>query len=201
MSAATVAGLVLAGGQSRRMGGGDKFLLPLAGKRLIDHVLGRLAPQVGALAISANCDPALLSDTGVAVLADEPPSRGPLSGLLAGMKWAARAVPACTHVATAAADTPYFPGDLVARLAQAAAGGTVLAASGGRVHPVFGLWPLSARETLADFLASTESSRMLDFAERIGWRAVDFSVATGPDPFFNINTPGDFEAARRRWPS
>lgn len=200
MSAPTVAGLVLAGGRSRRMGGGDKFLLPLTGRRLIDHVVARLAPQVGALAISANCDPALLADTGLPVLADAPPSRGPLSGLLAGMSWAATALPGCTHVATAAADTPFFPEDLVARLMEAGAGtgSATLAVSAGRVHPVFGLWPLAGRRYLEEFLASSEKWRMIDFAGRTGWREVDFPVSGDSDPFFNINTPGDLAAAQRR---
>lgn len=200
MSEATVAGLVLAGGQSRRMGGGDKFLLPLGGLRLIDHVVARLAPQVSALAVSANCDPALLADTGLPVLADTPPSRGPLSGLLAGMNWAATALPGCTHVATAAADTPFFPEDLVARLTEAGAGtgSAALALSGGRVHPVFGLWPLAGRRYLEQFLASSESWRMMDFAGRIGWREVDFPFPGDSDPFFNINTPDDLAVAERR---
>lgn len=198
--AAAVAGLVLAGGQSRRMGGGDKFLLPLGGLRLVDRVAARLAPQVGALAISANCDPALLSDTGLAVLADAPPSRGPLSGLLAGMKWAAGALPGCTHVATAAADTPFFPADLVARLMEAGAGigSATLAVSAGRVHPVFGLWPVAGRRYLEEFLAGSESWRMIDFAGRVGWREVDFPFPGDRDPFFNVNTPDDFAAAQRR---
>ena len=200
MSAPTVAGLVLAGGRSRRMGGGDKFLLPLTGRRLIDHVVARLAPQVGALAISANCDPALLADTGLAVLADAPPSRGPLSGLLAGMDWVTTVLPGCTHVATAAADTPFFPGDIVARLMEAGAGSgsATLAVSAGRVHPVFGLWPLAGRRYLEEFLAGSENWRMIDFAGRIGWREVDFPFSGDSDPFFNINTPGDLSVAQRR---
>lgn len=195
--AATVAGLVLAGGRSRRMGGGDKFLLRLGDRRLVDHVIARLRPEVGCLAISANCDPALLSGTQLPVLADAPPSRGPLSGLLAGMVWAEKAHPGCTHIATAAADTPFFPADLVSRL-SGAGGSAALAASAGRVHPVFGLWPLATRRLLEDFLAGAQSWRMMDFAAQIGWREVDFAPVDGCDPFFNINTPEQLDAARRR---
>lgn len=200
MSVSTVAGLVLAGGQSRRMGGGDKFLLRLGGRRLVDRAIAGLAPQVATLAISANRDPAALSDTGLDVLADAPPSRGPLSGLLAGMGWAAAALPGCTHVATVAADTPFFPADLVARLtgAKPSTGGAMLAASAGRVHPVFGLWPIAELRNLAEFLASTDNWRVMDFARRIGWRAVDFPLAGDDDPFFNINTPDDLITAERR---
>lgn len=191
----TTAGLVLAGGESRRMGGGHKFLLDLAGRPLIAHVADRLAPQVAALAISANCDPALLPP-GHRVLPDAPPSRGPLSGLHAGLLWAAR-TGGMTHLATAAADTPFLPRDLVAALAAASPDGRpALAASAGRVHPTFGLWPVTALPALEAWLAGENAARMRDFASACGAVTVDFPTAAG-DPFFNVNDPGDLEAARR----
>lgn len=200
MSSGRVAGLVLAGGQSRRMGGGDKFMLRLGGRRLIDHVVARLAPQVDALAISANCDPTQLIEMRRAIVADAAPSRGPLSGILAGMAWAASNVAGCTHLVTAAADTPFLPDDLVARLMEAGGeiGSATLAVSAGRIHPVFGLWPLAGRRYLGEFLAGSDSSRVMDFAGRTGWREVDFPFAGEADPFFNINTPEDLAAAQRR---
>ena len=124
------AGLVLAGGQSRRMGGGDKFLAELAGETLIARTVRRLAAQVAKTAISANCNPALLAGLNLPVLPDAPPSRGPLSGIQAGLAWAQ--AEGCSHIVTAASDTPFFPPDLVARLAAAATSrdAIVLAASG-----------------------------------------------------------------------
>lgn len=198
MSDGRVAGLVLAGGQSRRMGGGDKSLRSLGGRPMIDHVIDRLAPQVGALAISANSDPALFRAFGLPVLADTVAGfAGPLAGVLAGMVWAARD-PARSHLATAATDTPFFPRDLVARLLdQAGPGRIVLARSFGRRQPVFGLWPLSLRDDLADWLAQGDSRKVQDWAARYPLAEVDFTPAEAgaPDPFFNANTPDEFAQA------
>ena len=193
-----MAGLVLAGGQSRRMGGGDKSLRLLGGRPLIAHVIDRLAPQVGPLAISANSDPALFRAFGLPVLADTVAgSAGPLAGVLAGMVWAARD-PVLTHLATAATDTPFFPRDLVARLLdQAAEGRIVLARSFGRCQPVFGLWPLALRGDLADWLAQGDSRKVQVWAARHPLAEVDFTPdeAGAPDPFFNANTPEELAEA------
>lgn len=128
--AGPVAGVILAGGLSRRMGGGDKCLLPLGGRPILAHVIERLRPQVGPLVLNANGDPGRFAAFGLPVVADGWPGfAGPLAGLLAGMDWAAaRGLPL---VATAAADTPFFPRDLVARLggAMAAAGAPIALAA------------------------------------------------------------------------
>lgn len=198
MSDGRVAGLVLAGGQSRRMGGGDKSLRSLGGRPMIAHVIDRLAPQVRLLAISANSDPALFRRFGLPVLPDPVAGfPGPLAGVLAGMVWAARD-PALTHLATVATDTPFFPRDLVAQLlGQAAGGRIVLARSFGRRQPVFGLWPLALRDELADWLVTGDSRSVQDWAKRHSLADVDFTpVEVGaPDPFFNANTPEDLAAA------
>ncbi len=189
------AGLVLAGGASRRMGGGQKFLLDLGGRTLLDHALERLRPQVGALAISANCQPGLLPP-GLPALPDRQPSRGPLSGLLSGLAWAARQ-PGATHLATVAADTPFFPDDLVRRLGEAIGDGkAALAASGGRVHPTFGLWSLDVLPLLEEFLRVSATSRVADFAAGLGAASAAFDAGSA-DPFFNVNTAADLEEARR----
>jgi molybdopterin-guanine dinucleotide biosynthesis protein A len=191
----SIVGLVLAGGGSQRMGGGHKFLLELGHRPLIDHAVARLAPQVRALAISANCDPTLLP-AGFDVLPDRPPSRGPLSGLLAGLAWAAT-LDGVTHVATAAADTPFFPLDLVTRLAEAQHDGkATLASCDGRTHPTFGLWSVEVLPFLADFLASARSSSVLAFAGECAARTVEFDGRN--DPFFNVNEPADLDLARLR---
>ncbi|TIM25805.1 MAG: molybdenum cofactor guanylyltransferase MobA, partial [Mesorhizobium sp.] len=108
-----IAGIILAGGQSRRMGGGDKSLLALGGRRVLDHVVARLAPQVGPLALSANGDPTRFAKFGLPVLADTVEGyAGPLAGILAGLEWASMA---CSVVVTVAGDTPFFPEDVVGR--------------------------------------------------------------------------------------
>lgn len=200
MSGDPVAGLVLAGGKSRRMGGGDKFLLELGGRTLLDRVLARLEAQAGDIAVSANCDPALLAGHSCPVLPDPPPAgRGPLAGIMAGLDWAASRT-AATHIVTVASDTPFFPTDLVRQLTDAGKGSgeIVLAASAKRVHPVFGLWPVSSREVLRTWLDAGSSLKVTDFADRHGWCRCAFEVGADGDPFFNINTPDDLAAAAAR---
>lgn len=190
-----IGGVILAGGRASRMGGGDKGLLPLGGRPMLGHVLARLAPQVGPLAISANGDPARLAGFGLPVLADSLPDHpGPLAGVLAGLDWAAGL--GLTHVLSAAADTPFLPPDLCARLAGA--GGPTIAASrdaGGvlRLHGTFGLWPVAAR---AELRAGLEAGlrRVARWAEAQGARVVEFPTGA-QDPFFNVNTPGDLARA------
>jgi molybdopterin-guanine dinucleotide biosynthesis protein A len=109
-----IAGVILAGGLARRMGGGDKALLELAGETLLARVIARLKPQVGEMVLNANGDPARFAEFGLPVVADTVEGfAGPLAGILAGMRWAA--AKGYSHVASAAGDTPFFPADLVAR--------------------------------------------------------------------------------------
>ena len=78
-------GVILAGGKASRMGGGDKSLLPLAGRRIIDHVLERLQLQVSDLALNANGDPTRFTEFGLPIVADSVSEfPGPLAGVLAG---------------------------------------------------------------------------------------------------------------------
>lgn len=183
------------------MGGGDKFLLDLGGRSLLDRGIERLAPQVGAIAISANCDPALLADLSLPIIPDTPPAgRGPLAGILAGLDWAAAETDA-RFLVTVACDTPFFPDDLAGALLDAADGDTetpVLAASAGRIHPVFGLWPLSLAGPLREWLDADRSLKVTDFADERLHRVCHFFPGGEGDPFFNINTPDDLAEAERR---
>lgn len=183
-------GVILAGGAGRRMGGADKALLPLAGQPLILNAIARLEPQVQALRISANGDPARLAFTGLPVLADDV-SQGPLSGILAALEAAGDA----DAVVSVAVDTPFFPGDLVPRLWMAADGGLAYAECGGRAHPTFALWPMALRGALRDWLSSGRA-RMMDFCAAHAATAAPFPGGT-PDPFFNLNTPEDLATAER----
>ena len=184
---ADLAALILAGGQATRMGGGDKPLLDLGGRTLIDHVLQRLATQAGHIAISANGDPARYAHLGLPVLADEVTGRGPLGGVLRGLAWA-EAIGA-QALLSVPGDTPFIPRDLAARLGAAPAWVQNVAA----VHPLVAVWPVACRETLARWLAAQTSGRVRAFGELIGMRSVWFEDA--PDPFRNINTPADLAAA------
>jgi molybdopterin-guanine dinucleotide biosynthesis protein A len=184
-------GVILAGGEGRRMGGADKALLRLGGETLVRRAAGRLAPQVEDLAISANGDPARLAGLGNAILPDESPM-GPLSGILAALD-RAEALGA-SAVVSVAVDTPFFPEDLVPRLVLAAEGspeGVALASSGGQRHPTFGLWPVGLRHDLRDTLARGEA-RVTYFADRHGAATAEFA---GGIAFLNVNTPGDLARA------
>lgn len=194
-----LAGVILAGGQARRMGGGDKGLRLLGQRRIIDHVIDSLAPQTDALALSANGDPARFADLGLPVLPDTVPDHpGPLAGVLAGLDWAAEA--GFSAILTAAADTPFFPADLRAALEKARApSGLALAASigpEGQVwrQPTFGLWPTALR---ADLRSALEGGlrKIILWTDRHGAGEARFP-AQPFDPFFNINTPEDMIAAR-----
>lgn len=199
MKEARVAGVILAGGLARRMGGGDKTLLPLAGRPLLAHAVERLRPNVGALAVSANGDPARFSAFGLPVIADTMPDYpGPLAGVLAGVKWAAECG-GVDHIVTVAGDTPFFPADFATQLLAAGAGRAdtiAVAASAGRRHPVFALWPVALAGDLEAFLREGETFRVAAFIARHRAVTRDFPVA-GSDPFFNVNTPADLAAAEK----
>src|SRR5262245_672884 len=200
-----VSGVLLAGGQSRRMGGGDKGLLPLAGKAMLGHVIERLAPQVSAIVLNANGDPARFAAFGLPVVADTVAGEvGPLAGVLAGMRWSLAQAPQRPWVVTAAGDAPLLPLDLVDRLLAAIEGGAgqiALARSNGELHPVIGLWPVALAADLEAALGEGVR-KVLDWSNRHGSVGVDFpSERLGGleiDPFFNANTPQELDKLRRQ---
>lgn len=181
-------GVILAGGQATRMGGGDKGLRPFRGGTLLGAVIARLSPQVADLALNAGGDPARFAAFGLPVIpdpvADQP---GPLAGVLAAMDWAAGQ--GAATVVTVPCDTPFLPGDLVPRLLLAGNGGLAIAASGGRLHPAVALWPVALRDDLRATLARGER-KVRVFADRHGAALADFPLTT-PDSFANANTPAD----------
>ena len=193
-----IAGAILAGGEGRRMGGGDKPSLELGGRRLIDHVITRLQPQVATIALSANGDPARYADLGLNILADEPAYRaGPLAGLATMLRHFTRQ-PDLTHLVTVPADAPFMPSDLVARLSDALGNGAEVsvAQSGERTHPIVGIWPIVLLKRLEAHLAQTRKLSIMAFLETIEWHAVSFNRDDGIDPFLNVNTPDDLAYAR-----
>jgi molybdopterin-guanine dinucleotide biosynthesis protein A len=191
-------GVILAGGAATRMGGGDKGLCRVGDQRLLDRVIARIAPQCAGLALNANGDPLRFAEFGLPVLADSLPDRpGPLAGVLAGLDWAASQ--GAEAIVTVAADTPFFPRDLVAGL-RAAAGpsGLSLAASRDETgklqrHPTFGLWPVALRDDLRAALVGGLRKVVL-WTDQHGAGCAEFSSLPF-DPFFNINTPDDIARA------
>ena len=178
------------------MGGGDKGLLRLGGETLLNRVRDRLDPQVAEIALNANGDPARLN-TDLTVIPDSIDGfAGPLAGVLAGLDWAATR--GHSHIVTAAADTPFFPCDLVPRLILAAETAPIALAAtpeDGRMnrHPTFGLWPVALRDDLRKALESGVR-KVVQWTDRHGTALAEFPT-TPFDPFFNVNTPEDMKRA------
>lgn len=196
-----VLGAILAGGLASRMGGGDKPLLKLGERTLLDRVMERLAPQCAAgLILNANGDPARFVGFSGAIVPDDVPGHpGPLAGLLAALEHAARHHPEIEDVASVTGDAPFLPRDLVARLqaARATSDATIaIATSGERRHFTIGLWPVALRADLRRFLVDEEGRRVGAFLERYPVASATWSCDP-VDPFHNLNTPEDLAAATR----
>jgi molybdopterin-guanine dinucleotide biosynthesis protein A len=203
-----IVGLLLAGGQSRRMGGGDKALRLLGGRSLLERVIERLRPQVEALVLNANGDPTRFAAFGLPVVADSIADfAGPLAGILAGLDWTAEHRPDCPVMASVATDAPFLPEDLVSRLLHgmdAAGAELACAASGGQAHPVIGLWPVRLRDELRRALLEEDIRKVDVWTGRYRLATVPFpnqvpgqaaGVEPGVDPFFNANRPEDLDRA------
>jgi molybdopterin-guanine dinucleotide biosynthesis protein A len=202
-SSSNVAGVLLAGGLSRRMGGSDKPLLALGGQTLIERAIERLAPQVSSLIINANGDPARFGACPFPVVPDETSDfSGPLAGILAALHWFAREEPETRAVVSVSTDAPFIPQDLVDRLDAAlptdAKTPVAVASSHGRRHPVIALWSMEAANHIAASLTRGER-KVETMIDRLGAVSVPFpDLDIGDrkiDPFFNINTPDDLAFA------
>lgn len=193
-------GLVLAGGLARRMGGGDKARIKIAGITILDRVLATLSGQCVGMAINANGDPERFADTGLEVVQDSVPDfAGPLAGILAGLDWLAKLNNGIEWMVSVPGDCPFLPDDLVERLHQARremGAGVPLACarSGEWRHPVVGLWPLALRENLRQALEVEGLHKIEVWTARHGVAIADWPDQP-VDPFFNVNTPEDAERA------
>lgn len=193
-----VLGVLLAGGLARRMGGGDKPLRTVGGRSILQRVIDTMSPQCAALVLNANGDPARFGAFGWPVVPDDVPGfAGPLAGILAALDHAAREWPRVSHVVSVAADSPFLPSDLVARLEEgrkAAGADLACAASNGQSHPVIGLWPVALRTALRQALVIEDIRKIDRFTARYTIATVEWK--TDPvDPFFNANTPEDIALA------
>lgn len=199
-SRAHVLGVVLAGGMSRRFGGGDKGLADLGGRPVLSHVVARFGPQVGRLLLNVNGDASRFARFDLPTISDaENPGLGPLSGILAALDWQEAHAPDCVAIATVSADVPFIPTDLVAQLDARRGEGVAIAVSGGRRHPTTALWPTSARDVVAGALVRRDLS-VNALTQRLNAVAVEFPMRNigdaSIDPFFNINTQDDLAIAR-----
>ena len=195
-----VTGLLVAGGLSRRMGGGDKTLRLLAGRPVLAHVIERIQPQVRQLCLNANGDPSRFADYHLPVVPDSVEGFvGPLAGVLAGLDWTAANASGCSWLVSAPTDSPFLPRDLVRRLLAPCLAGEAdmaCATSNGQAHPVVGLWPVSARAELRRALVEEEIRKVDLWTARYRLAQIEFS-AEPVDPFFNANRPEDLAEAER----
>lgn len=196
-------GVILAGGQARRIGGGDKGRLEISGISLFHHVIERLSGHVNGIVINANGDKTRFNDLSYEVVSDSIEGfAGPLAGVLAGLDHAA--ANGVDTIVTVAADTPFYPRDLVSRLRDAVEdmeAPLALAATRGEggkkwMHPTFGLWPVALRDDLRMHIQDG-GRKVLGWTDRHMCRDVVFESGDF-DPFFNINTAEDLEKAKQR---
>ena len=203
-----VLGLILAGGSSQRLGGGDKSLRPLGDHTILHQVCARLKPQTDQIVISANSDPAFFASFGYPIVNDgEWLNSGPLAGILTGFHYASQL--GYSHVMSVAADTPFFPPDLLQRFAKTLADTTslmqdtiVFARSDFGSHPTFALWPVDLAASLESWFTETKRRSIRVFAANHTVAYADFTEAdkiSGLDPFFNINTQTELTQARTAW--
>jgi molybdopterin-guanine dinucleotide biosynthesis protein A len=195
-----IPGVLLAGGLARRMGGGDKPMRTIAGRTILERVIARLAPQCDGLILNANGDSARFAAFALPVVADTVADfPGPLAGILAALDWMATHRPEVKWVLSAAADCPFLPRDLVARLEESRTAQNAelaVAASGGQTHPVVGLWSVRLRGELRHALVE-EGVRKIDrWTARYPLATVTWPT-TPVDPFFNANTVDDIAEADR----
>lgn len=195
----SVIGVLLAGGLARRFGGGDKCLIELGGKPLLDHVIARATPQVEHLILNANGAPERFAGYGLDVVADVVEGfAGPLAGVLTALEWARTHRPEAAWVASFPTDAPLLPDDLVARMLKAIddeGADMACAMSDGRTHPVVALWPVAIADELRTALVDEDVRKVARFTARYRVAHVDFAT-DGGDPFLNINDPDDLARAR-----
>jgi molybdenum cofactor guanylyltransferase len=191
-------GVILAGGLSRRMGGNDKALMPLAGRPLVEHVAERLVPQCEGVILNANGDSSRFNRMPFRVVPDSLPDHpGPLAGILAALEWSAAHRPHIAWIVSVPADTPFIPHDLVLRLHEACSEThkpIACAASNSQVHFAVGLWPVSLRHDLRQALVDQGMRSIRDWISRHGHAEASWPVEP-IDPFFNINTPENLRRA------
>ena len=198
-----VMGVVLAGGQGRRMGFVNKPLVKIGGQTVLSHILARMSPQLDEIIINANAAHDAYRDYGLEIVADELGGfLGPLSGVLTAMDWVAMNKAGVSHILTFPGDAPFIPHDLAERLVRAvndAGEGDqpclARAVSGGRANPVVGLWPIAIRSELRDSLVNKDIRKIDRFTADYPMQDVQFDGV--PDSFFNINTEDDVKIADR----
>ena len=182
------------------MGGGDKCLLPLGDRPLIDHILDALTRQTGDILINTNSDPAPFLKYGQPVLPDAIPGfQGPLAGILTGMLWSRRRHPRQVHLLTVASDVPFLPHDLVARLSHSLSdqrADIAIASSPEGTHPTIGLWPVDLAQRLEHDLMEGTVRSVHQWIGSFRVACAEFDTVA----LANINTPAELAACQHYRP-
>jgi molybdopterin-guanine dinucleotide biosynthesis protein A len=188
-----IAGCIIAGGRSQRMGQ-DKATIMLAGKTLLTHAVERFSPQVEVLAINANSK--VVYENGPIVADSIPDFAGPLAGILAALEWAQALTPPVNALVTVPVDAPFFPADLVVRLKNQDINQITTTKCDGQLHPLFTLWPLDVTALLRQWLETPQNRSVKHFIAEQKHQIVEFACVGELDPFMNLNTPQDLERAQ-----
>jgi molybdopterin-guanine dinucleotide biosynthesis protein A len=182
--------VILSGGLSRRMAGGDKSFSPLARRPMLAHVVERLTPQTAHIVISANGDLQRFAPFGLPVVGDVVPGQlGPLAGILSGMLYARENFEGASHIASIPCDVPFLPWDFLARLVETqerVGAEIIVAACGERWQPALALWPVSMAPILEDALTNGGTRRLGDWVRSRAFAVVDFP-ARDIAAFLNVN--------------
>lgn len=193
-----VDGVILAGGQSRRMGGQDKSLCLIAGRPMIDWVAEAVRPQVRLLAINSHY-PTQTGAGSLPVIPDRTAGfHGPLMGLYSAMEWFVTRH-RTSWLALFSCDMPFLPDDLVARLqatADARGASAALVSLEGELQPTASLWHSSLLPLLHEAVEQQRMAGFKQFLRTIDYAPVDFDASSRP-AFFNVNSPRELEQARQ----
>ena len=189
-----IAGVILAGGLSTRMGGGNKCLLKIGKKTMLDYVIARASRQVSKLSINVNGENSAFESYNLPLIQDSVKGYvGPLGGILSGIEWAKKNFKEIKFVASFASDAPLFPENLIQRMGemiQKNNANIAYAKSGTRTHPVFGLWSVDLMEDLKSALINDGVRKIDSWAKNYSLIEVPFTI-NDIDPFINVNKPED----------
>jgi len=210
LNKAKCTGVILAGGQSRRMGGGDKCLLCIGGKTILQHTIERAECQVNKVLLNCNGDAARFNLASMQIVKDIFDGwRGPLAGIHAAMRWMATHQPETHWLVSFAADTPFFPENLVeAFLVKALRKQEVgshyeitVASHNNEMQPLFALWHISLLSKLEEHLQNNGNPKMQTWVKQQKHISVEFESSSigvlsddSIDPFLNINTQLEYNA-------
>ena len=199
MSEHNILGAILAGGQSRRMGK-DKLFLELNNKKLIEYTIDKVKKYLKNVIIITNQKNEFFLKKNLITVEDCIKGQlGPLVGILTAMKWAKENLKECSWIATFPCDTPFFPETIIQKFIEKSKEKDSLllcASSHGRKHNIFGLWSIELYEKLRDDLINNKIRKVQDWIKKNKITNVEFNF-NEYDPFFNINTLDDLEAAKK----